>query len=481
MAAARLVERGVRTTLLDAGVAMPKGLVVRAAGNTIFRWVDRASFEKDRHVHQPSEDVEWYSSRSHGGLSNYWTGAVPRFAPEDFEEGKLLDERFEWPISYGDLLPYYEVAESYVIITASSKPFPNVPANLAQFRNDPPADWRTLAERAAAEGHFLGPIPLAKGKPWMAARRATEFNSYFCIIVPLLKEPNFRFVPGAEVTRLEYDPQSQRVSSVEYLDHETRTRKSIPCRSVVVAAGAIDSAAILLRSTSADFPDGLGNSSGVLGRYLHDHPREWWTATPSRRMTALAHPLYVSRGPYDASRPLMATSLTIGLTSPRDRLRTYVRGKAPSFGVQVFGTMIPRPDTRVSLDGEVAGADDRRPLISIRYDQDTIDNVTGARRRLVELFKSGGESVDLPGPFHKLTPGSSVHYGGTVRMHASPQFGVLDRWNRMHDVPNVVVCDSSCFTTGPEKNPALTSMAIAARAADHLADELLGARGASAW
>jgi choline dehydrogenase-like flavoprotein len=75
-------------------------------------------------------------------------------------------------------------------------------------------------------------------------------------------------------------------------------------------------------------------------------------------------------------------------------------------------------------------------------------------------------------PLHELMPGTSVHYGGAVRMHRSPQFGVLDGWNRMHDVPNVAVTDASSFPTGPEKNPTLTAMAISARAADGLAADL---------
>ena len=70
-------------------------------------------------------------------------------------------------------------------------------------------------------------------------------------------------------------------------------------------------------------------------------------------------------------------------------------------------------------------------------------------------------------------PGSSVHLAGTVRMHDDPEFGVLDRWNRMHDVDNIVVCDLSCFTTGPEKNPTPTAMALAIRAAERLADDLI--------
>ena len=84
------------------------------------------------------------------------------------------------------------------------------------------------------------------------------------------------------------------------------------------------------------------------------------------------------------------------------------------------------------------------------------------------MLADAGLPVEV-GPGHELHPGQSVHLGGTVRMHRDPAFGVLDEWNRMHEVPNVVVCDSSCFTTGPEKNPTLTAMAIAARAGHHLA------------
>jgi choline dehydrogenase-like flavoprotein len=69
-------------------------------------------------------------------------------------------------------------------------------------------------------------------------------------------------------------------------------------------------------------------------------------------------------------------------------------------------------------------------------------------------------------------PGSAVHYAGSARMHERPEFGVVDAYNRIHGVPNVVVCDASCFTTGPEKNPTLTAMAIAARAGRRLAADV---------
>ena len=99
-------------------------------------------------------------------------------------------------------------------------------------------------------------------------------------------------------------------------------------------------------------------------------------------------------------------------------------------------------------------------------------NLVAARERIREVLASAGIDANVPGPFHDLSPGSSFHYGGSVRMHANPEFGVLDRWNRMYEVPNVAVVDPSCFPTGPEKNPTLTAMALAARAADRLADDL---------
>ena len=475
IAAARLVDRGARVVLLDAGLAAPRGAVVRAAGNTLFRSVDMTQLENDRH--EPAGGaVDWYSSRSLGGLSNYWTAAVPRFASNDFDEGERLDVRYRWPISYSDLEPHYRDVERKLVVTAGSG-LANVPRNHARFGIELPRDWSELVASAARHGHNGAPMPMAKGRPWMAVRRGTEFNSYHCVVEPMLGRANFRLVAGALVTRLNWSGQEQRVVSVDFVDRVTGDRTTVRSRAVVLAAGAIDTPVLLLRSRSTDFPNGLGNAADLIGRYLHDHPRDWWVARPGRPMRALAHPLYISRADYDDSDPLLATSLTVGLAARRDRLRTYVRASSATVGVQVFGTMVPTPDVGVSIPAKVAGDEvSVRPTVSLRYDGAAIANLRSARERLVEFFTDGGSSIAVSDRFDDLTPGSSVHFGGAVRMHESAEFGALDRWNRLRDVPNVVVCDSSCFTTGPEKNPTLTAMAIASRAADHLADELLATR-----
>ena len=470
MAAATLVGRDVDVLVLDAGQHAPRGLIVRAAGNTLYRRMGWAEYSTDRQDPATDPGIDWISSLSLGGLSNYWTAAVPRFAPEDFTDGGRLDERYRWPVGYDDMVPYYERAEQALVVTAGD-PILRVPSNVTRYRCELPKDWRELARQAQDHGHGVGALPMAKGRPWMIARRGTEFGSYQCLIEPLLESLRFRLRTGARAMRLEWSAPDSRVRSVEVLDAQTGRRESVPARAVVVAAGAIDTTVVLLRSTSPEFPTGLGNTHGILGRYLHDHPREWWTASPARRLAALAHPVYVARRDPAQSAPLMGSSMTLGLTSRVERLRTYYRGRAAAFGVQVFGTMVPTDQVGVRLAG---AADDpsTRPLIALGYDNAAIENMVAARQRLRELFADVRLDLTIPGPFHELRPGSSVHYGGSVRMHSDPHHGVLDRSNRVHDVRNVVVCDSSAFTTGPEKNPTLTAMALAARAADLLADDI---------
>jgi choline dehydrogenase-like flavoprotein len=140
----------------------------------------------------------------------------------------------------------------------------------------------------------------------------------------------------------------------------------------------------------------------------------------------------------------------------------------------VFGTMVPDPDHRVCVDGGPIDDLGQRPMrIRTAYDEATRHTMRAARDRLREVLAGGSCSArPLVGPDVDLRPGESVHYGGTVRMHARPELGMVDGHGRLHAVPNVYVVDSSVFTTGPEKNPTLTAMAIAVHAMAALAGTL---------
>lgn len=473
MAAQELVARGLNVTMLDAGPRAARGVIVRGAGKTLVRWVERGQMRTDRHRAVGDPSTEWYSSLTQGGLSNYWTSAVPRFAPEDFTDGAAHGERFAWPIGYDDLVPFYERAEEALVVTSGSA-ISNVPSNVSRYTARLPTDWQDLCDQATSKGHGMAAMPMANGRPWMVALRSTGFNSYHCIINQLRGVPTFRLIRSARVRQIRWRASAGGADAVEYVDTATGESRTLEADAFVVAAGSLDSTQILLRSVSSDFPDGLGNVHGLLGRYLHDHPRQWWPVDVSRRLTALAHPVYVSRGPYDLSASLRGVSMTIGLADNRvERIRSLYGGTTQTFGVQVFGTMLPREDSMVSLDRNNRDDLDAPILVATAYDHHARADIASAPDRFKQIFADIGVHAEPRGPFHDLHPGSSVHFGGTVRMHASPKFGMLDSRNRLHAVRNVVVCDSSCFPTGPEKNPTLTAMAIAARAARFLAEDLI--------
>jgi choline dehydrogenase-like flavoprotein len=147
--------------------------------------------------------------------------------------------------------------------------------------------------------------------------------------------------------------------------------------------------------------------------------------------------------------------------------------KATAVGVQVIGTMIPsescvaRPSTTQKDEFGLPALD-----VCIRYSDEEVNNVVRCRQHLMSLMGEAGCHAKMGEIVPTLFPGTIAHYGGTARMHAKPEYGVVDAWNRIHDAPNVLVCDASCFTTAAEKNPTLTVMAIATRAAGRLAHDL---------
>ncbi len=474
MAAWELVHRGIPVVMLESGTRLPSGLLVRMMGRNVYRKVAQEGFQHgDRHVSSGDPKTDWYYNLSPGGLSNQWTGAVPRFSETDFTEGARLDERYRWPLSYEDLAPYYAKVEPLMTITAAPHATPQLPMGDAAYRHSLPQDWQPIAVNAKAKGQGLCALPLADGPNWMIARRGTAFNSYNVLVQPLLKKPNFKLITGAHALRVEWNGARRRADSVVYHDAGSGKQERITANAVVVACGPLNSTKLLFDSACPDFPEGLGNCHGVLGSYLHDHPREWWACDLDKPISVLSPAAYLTRRPPDESEPLMATSWTIGMANTRDKYRSLVGLKTCALGVQVFGATVPcekyfaRPD---SSKKDIHGL----PLLNlcIQYDENVMRNMIDARQGFVDLLGEAGYSATIREIEPQLTPGTSVHYGGTVRMHSDRRYGVLDSFNRVYDIPNLVVADASCFTTGPEKNPNLTAMALAARAASQLADDM---------
>jgi choline dehydrogenase-like flavoprotein len=243
---------------------------------------------------------------------------------------------------------------------------------------------------------------------------------------------------------------------------------------VVVAGGALNTPQVLLQSKSADFPDGLGNLHGVLGRYLHDHPLGKIVINLSRPMSI--HPaVYLSRLELARSKTPLYAAACMQWCSTSDLARSVLERhpkRLRTIGFSVFGTMAATRDNYVALDESYRGPDGAAGLeLHIRHPAEALPPLEEARDHLLELLAAADREPKIS-VWKVEAAGNSNHYGGSCRMHDAPRFGMLDRWSRLHAVPNVAVADSSVFTTTPEKNPVLTSMALAARAAHRLAEEI---------
>jgi choline dehydrogenase-like flavoprotein len=471
-AAVFLGRAGLEPLLLEAGSGKAAlGLTARVRGVTIAKVKPPLPRRADvTMVGDPAADL--FEELAPGGLSNHWACAVPRFAPDDFADAARGGESCAWPVDYEELVPWYERVEPLLRIAGSDRDARALPAGKVSRCRALASAWSDVIGEAAKVGRDVVVMPYAFGAETTLTHAATAFNAFTRLVKPIERHGGLAVRYEAQALRLEWSAAERRVVAVKILDRRTGAEERIPCRAVVVAAGAVNSAQILLESKSPDFPAGLGNAHGVLGCYLHDHPLAKIAIDLGRRVP-IAPATYITRPTLDRTIPLYAAAY-MQWGSASDLARTFIAGQpgqSNRIGFSIFGTMPPTVDNYVALDEERRAAGRSALKFALRHPPEAIALLESARDELVGMLERAGWEPRVR-VFKIEPPGNSVHYGGTCRMHVSPELGVVDRYSRVHGVRNVVVADSAVFTTGPEKNPVLTSMTLAARASDRLAQDL---------
>jgi choline dehydrogenase-like flavoprotein len=448
------------------------GLTARVRGITVAR-LHRPLRKRAAVIPTGDPSAHLFEELAPGGLSNHWSCAVPRFATEDFADAERAGETYAWPIRYDDVAPWYDQVEPLLHIAGAAKGSAQLPAGSVSHERELGSDWDPLAKEARRCGRTLAPMPFAYGAETTVTLSGTVFNSFVRLVKPELDAGRLKARFGARVVRLEWSRSTRRVDAVVYRDARSGSEERVPCRAVVLAAGAIATPEILLASSSADFPDGLGNTHGVLGHYLHDHPLAKLLLELDAPIS-IYPPCYLTRPDLDRASPLYAAA-GMQWCSVTMLARSVLQGRPGALrwiGFNIFGTMAPSHDDWVAPDGVGRGPLNSAPLrVHITHPPAATQALEKARDDLVNMLAHAGLRPRIR-MWQPQPPCTSVHYGGTCRMHASPRFGMVDTWNRLHAVSNVVVADSAAFTTGPEKNPVLTAMALAARAGDRLAQEL---------
>ncbi|MDX1393925.1 MAG: GMC family oxidoreductase [Gemmatimonadota bacterium] len=529
-AAKELTEAGLRTLVLEAGpLVVPERDYVEHVRpyDMPYRGLnDRKALEAEQPVQRECyacdemarkffvNDIEnpyttgegkpfkWIRGRQVGGKSIMWARQSYRLSDLDLEANAREGVGVDWPIRYADLEPWYDHVSRFVGITGQAEGLPQLPDGpflppmamtcVEEHTRDAIArgwgDTRMLTIGRAAvltedrDGrsacHYCGPC-----------HRGCITRSYFSSLNATLPaaEATGRLTlrPDSVVRSIIWDPARGRVTGARVIDRTTGDELEFYGRIVMLGAGALESTRILLNSTSADFPDGLANSSGVLGKYLMDH-----TMNTGAMATFPGWEAYDSVG----SRP---NGIYIprfrNVTEPTsDFLRGYgYQGSAtrsgwgrgadePGFGAAykerlsrpgpwefwlgAFGECLPRESNYVELDPDRT---DAWGIPALRIHCEWSDNersmMADAVDRAVEMLEAAG-ARDIVPMTEMGDPGLTIHEMGTARMGRDPATSVLNGFNQSWDVPNLFVIDGAAMTSSACQNPSLTYMALTARA-----------------
>ncbi len=463
----------------------------------------------NKHVVQPHHPGYNNNAAAVGGGTLVYGAQAWRFLPQDFRMASTYgvppgSSLADWPISYEDLAPFYERAEWEIGVAGESDasatiwprsrpyPMPALPAN---------AQGRAMRRGADALGWpVLTPPLLINTTPYggrPACIRCQHCVGFACpvdakngthntLIARALATGRCHLLTGATVERVEVSAAGH-VTGVAYIDAEGE-RRTARAEVVVLAAGAIETARLLLNSTSARFPHGLGNTHDQVGRHLQGHYYPGVSAL-------MPEPVHDGLGPGVATATVRFNHGNDGVvgggmladefvTLPIIFWKRYLPPDVPRWGldakrfmregyrrfVRITGPVqdIPSPSARVTLDPQVR---DRFGLRVARLSGTTHPETVRTAAFMFErarewLIAAGAERVWGEPPGLGLSAGQ--HQAGTCRMGDDPRTSVVDPWCRVHGHDNLYVADASVHVTNGGFNPVLTVMALAFRTAAHI-------------
>jgi choline dehydrogenase-like flavoprotein len=468
-AAAALAPSGRRIVILERGERLADCPEARDA-TAIFA---RGHFRPQETWHTP--EGEAFNPGNYyfvGGNSKLYGAVLLRYRAEDFRPIRHLGGTTPgWPIAYDDLEPWYQRAEELYRVRGDAGQDPTEPAHSGAYPFPPVPDEPSIAglrARLRRAGVTPASLPLGIEIDRWLARGATPWDAFpdttgakcdaeSVGIAAALAHPGVTLETGARVTRIEAGPDG-RINAVEYRKGGAARRLSPGL--VILSAGAVNSAVLLLRSRLANRSDQVGrnfmnhNCSAVLA--IHPFRRN----TAVYQKTLLVNDFYLTGG--RDGTPLGNVQLLGKISGPILAAAGGVPGRAANWiarhAVDFYAMSedLPDPESRVTVDGE-------RIVLDWRRSNWEAHEALVARLRAV--LRRAGFPLVLARAFDRRTPS---HQCGTAKMGTDPASSVVDRFCRTHDHPNLFVVDASFLPTSAAVNPALTIAAQALRTADHI-------------
>ncbi|WP_266203015.1 GMC oxidoreductase [Pontibacter kalidii] len=472
-------------------------------------------FVKDsEHPYVQEKPFDWIRGYQVGGKSLLWARQTQRWSELDFEgparDGFVVD----WPIRYKDLAPWYSYVEKFAGISGNRDGLaelpdgdflPPYPLNSVEdyFRQQLKSHYGNRHVISARCAHLSKPnqIHFDQGRAQCQNRtlcqRGCPFGGYFSSNSSTLpwaeRTGNLTLRPFSVVESVIYDDKAGKATGVRVVDANTKEVTEYYAKIIFVNASALHTNHILLNSISSRFPNGLGNDSGLLGKYVAFHN---YRARVTAEYDGLLEYATAGRNPSDGGYIPRFRNLHKQET---DFLRGYAAGfgarryqveDRSGFGVDLkeqllnptwsnwkvgshmMGETIPKEESQVSLDKDQKDAWGMPLLrINIGYDDNDEKMVADYLEQMTEMFTKAGftniKTVDS-----KQAPGLDIHEMGGVRMGHDPKTSLLNKYNQLHACKNVFVTDGACMTSTSTQNPSLTYMALTARAVDHAVSEM---------
>ena len=533
-AAKRLSEAGIRVALLEAGKPQGDADFNEHVPAYDLTYRDRASdwIRRTRPVQRACYacrewNYKWFASdleepyttpdgkpfswqgrmRVVGGRTNVWARQSYRFSEQDLHGRSFDGYGDDWPLSYSDLAPYYDIVEDYVGISGQAENVPELPDShfhpampmscaetQLRTRVKSKLGWTVTIGRAAnitrpingrRACHYCGPCE-------HGCVTHSYFNAAFTTVADALRSGKTTLITNAMVYRVLTDPSTHKATGVMYIDRVTREVREVRARAVLLCAQALESTRILLNSDQG----GLANSSGVLGHYLMDHT---WVAGGASGEFPDAPAPKPSLGAPRRPNGLYTIRMKNTINGPREK--NYLRGfgfqgggsttfrmNAPGYGnafkkavldpltainLVGFGEVLPRFDNFVEIDPTVVDKFGIPVLrITMTWGENEKAMIPDMAVTATQMMEAAGARNIEPFTVLDRIPGYGIHELGTARMGRDPRTSVLNAFLQTHDINNLYVLDASSFVSSGCQNPTLTIMALAVRGCDHLMEEM---------
>ncbi len=549
MAAYTLANAGVKVVILEAGPLYDPAKNVtqlkwtyeslRRGASTRFRPfgdLDAAyggwDIDGEPYTHVGGTKFDWFRSRMLGGRTNHWGRISLRFGPKDFKRKSIDGLGDDWPIGYDDVAPYYDKVDRLIGVFGSKENLPNDPDSI--FLPPPKPRLHELFIKEA--GIKLG-IPVIPSRLSILTQKINDqrgqcfychqcnrgcqvyadFSSSSVLVKPALETGNVDVIANA-MAREVLTGDNGLATGVSYVSKEDMQEYVVNARVVVLAASSCESARLLLNSRSSRHPNGLGNSSNVVGKYLHDSTGSamggilpkligrkrynedgvggmhvytpWWLDNKKLDFPrgyhieyggGLGMPAYGFgfgiqhlNGKYPGRDGSTKPSGGYG-ASLKDDYRYFY---GATFGMAGRGEAIAREDNYCEIDPNKV---DKFGIPVLRFHYKWSDFEVKQAKHMQETFEELIHKMEGVVTWGKGSaendwgleaPGRIIHEVGTTRMGDDRKKSVVNRYNQSHDCKNVFVMDGGPFVSQADKNPTWTILALAMRASEYMIEEL---------